>query len=204
MKVLRKQQSGLTLIELMIAITIGLIVMATTIVVFVTSLRSNTDTLNMIRLNQELQAVTTLVVKDVRRSGYWGINTAGTVNIYAPVASSFNQSGGAGDDCILLAYDLASNGAGGGNDYIGYKWDTDHMEMKVDDTAFDCSGDWEDLTDPAVVNILEPVITIAPELVGLAVDVNVLNMELTGTLVEDPTVSRTIKITTRIRNDVIN
>jgi len=203
---IQNKQSGLTLIEMMIAIVVGLIIVAGTIGIFITSLKLNSETLQMTRLNQELQAVMTLMTRDIRRSGYWGITTSGTVNAYASVAATSNQSGGAGDDCILLAYDIDSNGLGGGNDYIGYKWDTDHIEMKVANAAFTCgSGGWTDLSDSAVVNISEPVLDIVAYTAGTTTnEVNVLTLELTGTLVGDALISRTIKQTIRLRNDVIN
>jgi prepilin peptidase dependent protein B len=197
-----KKQSGLTLIEMLIAMLIGLIVLAATIGIFITSLKSNSDTLKMIRLNQEMQAVMTLMTRDVRRSGYWGINTSGTVNPYASTASTSDGSGNLVDDCIVLAYDNNSDGAAG-NDYIGYKWDIDRIEMIISNSLPDCSGDWPDLTDPSVVSVAEPAIDLQSYTTG-NIDVNVLNIALTGTLTDDSSVSRTIKETIRLRNDVIN
>jgi len=61
---------GVTLIEMIIAMALGLFVTAVIITVFSTSVRSNTENIKMIRLNQELRGVMTLVVDEIRRHGY--------------------------------------------------------------------------------------------------------------------------------------
>lgn len=199
---LNKTQKGITLIELMIAILIGLIVLSATIGIFITSLKSNSDTLKMVRLNQELQAVMTLMTRDIRRSGYWGITTPGTVNAYA-----FNKNNDVGvNTCIVTKYDIDGDGAAGGNDYIGYKWNTNQIEMKVASASFSCASPgsgWQALTDPLVVLINQPILNIK-SYSAASTELNVLTLELTGSLAEDSAVTRTLKETIRLRNDVIN
>jgi prepilin-type N-terminal cleavage/methylation domain-containing protein len=63
-------QNGLTLIEMLIALVLGLFVTAVIITVFSTNVRSSTENIKMIRLNQELRGVMTLMVDEIKRHGY--------------------------------------------------------------------------------------------------------------------------------------
>ncbi|MGZ8934443.1 MAG: prepilin-type N-terminal cleavage/methylation domain-containing protein [Methylobacter sp.] len=51
MPIIRKQQTGVTLIELLIGLLVGLIVVAGGISVFVTSVKGQTDNIKLSRLN---------------------------------------------------------------------------------------------------------------------------------------------------------
>jgi prepilin peptidase dependent protein B len=68
---LNKKETGFSLIELMIAMSLGLIVVGGAISVFLATSNSNRDVLNAMRLNQELRGVMSFVVRDLRRAGSW-------------------------------------------------------------------------------------------------------------------------------------
>lgn len=68
------RQLGLTLIELMISITLGLFVLSGLVYLTSSTINSNTQQLKTTRLNQELRALMHLVTRDMRRAG--GINHA--------------------------------------------------------------------------------------------------------------------------------
>jgi len=65
----RIKQSGITIIELMISITIGLILIASVSTVYVAHAVNSLKTLQMSKLNQELSQLMSLMVKDIRRAG---------------------------------------------------------------------------------------------------------------------------------------
>lgn len=65
------QQTGLSLLELMIALALGLVVLTGVTSVFVSTMVGNFDNLKMTRLNQELRTVMLMVTRDLRRAGYW-------------------------------------------------------------------------------------------------------------------------------------
>lgn len=67
----RGGQHGLSLVELMIAVALGLMVLGVVISVFWNTLQSNKKALRMARLVQELRAVTDVMARDLRRAGYW-------------------------------------------------------------------------------------------------------------------------------------
>ncbi|MBY5993429.1 PilW family protein [Ferrimonas balearica] len=63
---------GFTLVEMMIAMVLGLIVLGATLAFFTSNLRANNTTLQLARLNQELQTLSTMMVRDIRRAGFRG------------------------------------------------------------------------------------------------------------------------------------
>lgn len=61
---------GFTLIELMIAMAIGLIVVGSAIALMVSVMRANSENMQSTRLTQELRALTDIVMREVRRARY--------------------------------------------------------------------------------------------------------------------------------------
>jgi len=74
----RDPQLGLSLVELMIAVALGLMVLGVVISVFWNTLQSNKKALRMARLVQELRAVTDVMARDLRRAGYWKLSSFAT------------------------------------------------------------------------------------------------------------------------------
>jgi prepilin peptidase dependent protein B len=159
-----KKQTGFTLIEIMIALVVGLIVVAATISIYVATTKSSSDTIKATRLNHDLEAVMTMMINDIRRSGYWGGAlievdsrdnpfTAATTNIQIPTAS-----------CILYTYDANNSGANTPNDltddveaneYYGFKLENSSIKMRKTGAAntttaaagCNASTDWEEFVD---------------------------------------------------------
>lgn len=85
-----KKQRGLTLIELMISIALGLIVLTALVYLLSATMRTNTQTLRSTHLNQELRSVMQLMSKDLKRSGY----AAGAENVGLCASASTIELGG--------------------------------------------------------------------------------------------------------------
>lgn len=64
---------GFTLIELLIAMTVGFIVIATGIAVLSSTIGSNSSTVKMTRLNQDLRGMLAGLSADLRRAGSWAL-----------------------------------------------------------------------------------------------------------------------------------
>jgi prepilin peptidase dependent protein B len=93
----RAWQQGLSIVELLVGIAVGLFVVGGAVKLFVDNLTNNRRMLVETRVNQDLRAAADLIVRDLRRAGYWrnaqaGISTdpavAGVVNPYRVVDSS--------------------------------------------------------------------------------------------------------------------
>lgn len=72
MRITKPTSYGFSLIELMIAMLIGLIVMAGLFSIFGQTLRNNRDIIGSARLNQDFGTIASIMANDIRRAGYSG------------------------------------------------------------------------------------------------------------------------------------
>ncbi|MFC3272131.1 PilW family protein, partial [Pseudidiomarina halophila] len=105
------KQYGLSLVELMITITLGLLLMAALTAVFSNTLGVNSRSLKLSQLNEEATVVMDLMVGDLRRAGY---RADAAELIYDPANAStafndtvkvFSNPDGLANSCIVFSYD---------------------------------------------------------------------------------------------------
>lgn len=65
---LKRSQAGVTLVEMMIAMVVGMIVIGAAIALIVSLMQSNNDSIRSMRLSQEMRAVADIVTMEVRRA----------------------------------------------------------------------------------------------------------------------------------------
>jgi len=166
---------GFTLIELMIAMMLGLIVIGAAISIYISTVASSSSTIKSARLNYDLESSMSLMLNDIRRAGYWGgaadgvaINnpfTNANPNLLAPLSSSItnitiNDTG----DCILYSYDADESGINtpndttddiGANEFYGFKLEDNSIKIRTSGTATnDCdNGTWENFIDESLLTI---------------------------------------------------
>jgi len=143
------KQKGLTLIEMMIAMVLGIFVTAVIITVFSTNVRSNVENMKMIRLNQELRGAMTFMVDEIKRTGY----SADSNN--ANFMASFDK---VGTSCLLYSYDLDGNGARDSDEHFGFRLDTSVDQIKWAKNASAasstvCNSFGESITDANMAEI---------------------------------------------------
>jgi len=85
-----QQQSGMSLVELMISMALGIFVIGGVFTVYVAVSKSSAETLKQSRLNAEMSALMNIMANDIRRAGYWEINTDGSVD--ASGKATFSQA----------------------------------------------------------------------------------------------------------------
>jgi prepilin-type N-terminal cleavage/methylation domain-containing protein len=105
-------QTGMTLVELMIASVIALIALSSVITVYSATAHHSSQQLQQAHLHQQLHGLLHLISNDLKRAGYWSFSP----NLLAPSANPFqnpaNQvrvqsyAGESPDSCILFAYDM--------------------------------------------------------------------------------------------------
>jgi len=213
---------GFTLIELLISMVLGVVVIGSLITFFATTVRYNSDNLQMIRLNQELRGVMSLISRDLRRAGYF--NSASTTTTYLDVF------GGAGD-CIHFAYDINANGTVEDSDYVAFKLEDNEIVVGqqeptesincTDDTTVDwlesiTKYDADNNRSDIKITQLQfvPECSIAGGAVimgnfascnsGTGIEVRNVMVTITGevtTPVDNTTVTRTLTETIKLRND---
>ncbi len=69
----RGRQSGFTLVEMMVAITAGLIVVAAGVAMLSSTFGSNSSALRMTRMNQDLRTILHAISYDITRAGGWSL-----------------------------------------------------------------------------------------------------------------------------------
>lgn len=157
-----KTQQGFTLLELMIAMGLGLFIIAATLSAFISTVRSSTDTIKATRLNHDVNMAVSLMSNDIKRAGYSGAAIIGTNSIDNPnpftvvdaaaplnnkdinIIDNYNN----GNDCILYTYDANDSGSVDLDEYFGFRMIVDttvnpnrgRLEMKLGATANTVAG----------------------------------------------------------------
>jgi len=171
MHVSKRKNKGLTLIEIMISLLLGLIVIGGAISMYISTIRSSSDIVKSARLNYDLDSVMQLMANDIKRAGYWGgavtesdtrLNPftlpTTTINIRTLANPTVDPSPNAGD-CILYSYDADEDGniddnndiddVDDINEHYGFKLDRGAVWIRYSGatTASCADGLWERITD---------------------------------------------------------
>ncbi|NVK31339.1 MAG: prepilin-type N-terminal cleavage/methylation domain-containing protein [Gammaproteobacteria bacterium] len=91
----KRSEKGLTLIELMIGMIVGLIVLSAVIYVFLLTIRTSADVRNGALLNKESTFLTDLIAGEIRRIGFTSASTAIPTAIFGIPNTS----------CLVYTYD---------------------------------------------------------------------------------------------------
>ena len=105
--VARRATGGFTLVEMMVALTLGLLVVSAVLAFIFSLIRANSETVLSTRLNQELRATMSVVTGEVRRAR--GLRDPISYVGHGANANDFKAitiSGG--NDCIVYGYDYAA------------------------------------------------------------------------------------------------
>jgi len=159
-------QHGASLIEFMIAMTISLVAIAMITSIYISGLIIDGKNIKFARLRQEVSAITTLIIRDIKRAGYVSnahINFSGSLNgcnalatcslsIFRTVVTDSRNSDEPADSCIIYAYDEDNSGDNNNNNAMGYRLHNGAIEVRV--ARRPCTaGGWTDITDTRFVHI---------------------------------------------------
>lgn len=155
------RQRGVSLLELMIGIAVGLLVIASSLVIYLNGSRGSAESIRASRFNQDLREVMNVMVNDIRRAGFSGNNGAGVANVFTGATTNLSING----SCLLYAYDAVYEGGAAGSveavDIFGFRLNGSTLQMlnttvgltSTDTTACANANNWVDLTDPAEILI---------------------------------------------------
>lgn len=152
-------QRGLSLVEVLVGIAIGLILVTGVLQLFVTNLTNSRRMLVEARINQDLRVAADLIARDLRRAAYWqnaingttvtGGATTPTRNPYQAVASDVAAS----QVEYTFSRDATENDTIDNAERFGFRLSSGAIQMKVANT-------WQTVTDPNVMTVtgvlLEP------------------------------------------------
>jgi prepilin-type N-terminal cleavage/methylation domain-containing protein len=215
----QRAQRGLSLVELMVGIAIGLFIVAAASLVVSSQLNDNRRLLLEIQLQQDLRATADIVTRELRRAGASGIAERGVVN---PALSS-------GATAVANAYlALGVNSVAGSVNSVEYKYKRSNDEEGPFGYRLDSDGvirarltsssGWQELTDLNTLvvetfSIVEtdsvPVVLPCPKdcPVGTGdacwptVTVREFNVTISGRAPSDTAIRRSIATQVRLRND---
>lgn len=180
----RQRQKGLTIVELLVGLAVGVLVIGGAITMYTGSIRSSTETLRASKLNQEVAALMNVITNDVRRAGYWEFagpvdfednpfnqpNATALVVIDDMTNDAVQAARGQGT-CLVYAYDATYQAGNTPNaidstDLFGFRLNGTVVQMResgvvdgascVGGTCNSCqNGTWRNVTDPNLIEITD-------------------------------------------------
>lgn len=205
-------QRGMTLVELLVGIALGLFIVAGAATLFVNHLGNSRRLLLEARLNQDLRAAADLITRDLRRAGYWGNALQGTVATGASSTTTPNPyaavSASSGSITYDFSRDATENNMRDANERFAFDVSAGTIRMTINGAA-------QAITDPGTVTITgftiaptEAVVDIrdscASACVGAGcptITVRQYRVTIAGRATRDATVTRTLQTSVRVRND---
>jgi prepilin peptidase dependent protein B len=202
--------AGFSLVEMLIALVVNVILMFALITVFSSNIGNYTAVSNSEVLMQQLQAALQLMTNDIRRAGYWSnasndISSGQNNNPF--MAAATDVSVNATNNCILFTYD--HNGTGTLPAISRFRLNGQTLQTRPFGAAFSCTAAasaWENVTNPAIVQITNLSIILTPTNVPVGATSNYMilrsiNISITGQLASNTSVTKTLTQHVRIRND---
>lgn len=216
-----KRARGISLIELMVGLAVGLMVTAGAVSLFATNVVQSRRVVANARLEQDLRNIADLITRDLRRAGYWGNAINGTLAVGAGAAAASNPyatvspASSPTDGQIVYSFSRgAEDDAKGDTETFGFRRNSEDGTVEMQ-TGKDS---WKKLNDPNYTTITALSLTDAsPTSIWLGyrcptncaagtpncpeVKVRRFDLVITGRSVLDNTVVRTLNTSIRLRND---
>ncbi len=230
----RKNSRGISLVELMVGITVGMIVVAGASVMMTNQIAEHRRLTLETQVQQDLRATADLMLRDLRRAGSWAVPQRGVWapgSAAAPVENDYTRTilaGAPGSAELQYSYSRHNDRTVSNALPLDPEDDvmspaTERFGFKIDDKGilrFQIGGRWQPLTDEKVLVITAFDVVLDQQALPLAdlcsspcpagsatcppvQTLRRVNISLTGHAVHDAKVERTIKVSSRIRNDLI-
>ena len=228
-----RRQRRLSMVELMVGITIGLIIVAAASMMMVNQIKEHRALTLETQIQQDLRAATDLMLRDLRRAGFWAApegqvwapgQAATGSNPYASTAGCSAQNS---DKQVVYAFSKATYGPAtqqsvaqgsevADNEYFGFR-----RSDKTIDFMLGCANgkpNWQPLTDENTLVVKDFSITPVVQTLSLAdfcskpcadeqscprQEIRRYEIVLTVQAAFDNKVERTLRVSSRQRNDQI-
>ena len=214
-------QRGLTMVELLIGMAVGLFIVAAATSLLTGNLRENRDLLIESRLMQDLRTAADMITRDLRRAGYWaaannGVRSDGTAAVVANPYTDVTPIGGSADNTSFrFSRDSTENNAVDSNEQFAFRLRNGAIELQLG------AGNWQALTDATTLTVSEFSVTPTIEEISLASFcanpcpaggtatcpprqlVRSLAVVVIGRATGDARITRSVRSQVRLRNDPI-
>jgi type IV pilus assembly protein PilW len=174
----RRCARGLGLVEMLVTIILGLFLVSATAGLLVSQLAEHRRVLLETRLTQELRAVLDLVVRDVRRAGYWGTaaDAAWTLERSSTLPNPYDGlHPAAGQVDARLGYTYSRDNEDqivSGNERFGLRLNTSNRsaDWRTSGAALAPadSDTWQALTDPGLLRVTRISVTTREQSLALS------------------------------------
>ena len=224
---LRRSSRGLSIVELLIGMAIGLFILAGALSLFAAHIASSRRLALETRFNQDLRVTLDLMTRDLRRGAYWGNALAGTLTNSAVIQrnpyAGVTLTPATDPRQILYSYarDSAENSSLDSNEVFGFRLAGGAIQMCLGGSSASTCNNWQTLSNSDIVSIshfsitpTETEIDVRAACANTCTDttlaptcprIQVRNyaITLTGTSTGDAALSRTLHSQVRVRNDAL-
>ena len=211
------RQRGLSLVELMVGIAVGMFVVAAASTLVATQLFDNRRLLLEVQVQQDLRATADIITRDLRRIGSWGFVTTASDGVWTLGAQAVPNStptdvalsGGAGASKLEYSSSRTVGTTGPYGFWLvggvlksqlgtaGWQPMTDENTMTV--TSFNIT----EQSEPAIRVACPKRCTDGTQACWPTVVVRSLVVDISGKSATDDTVKRSVRSVVRVRNDQV-
>ena len=159
---------GISLLELLISMTIGLLLLLVVSGLLVSLLGEQSRERRQAQLGAMMDASLSLIAMDLRRAGFWNGSGAEEDNPYHEL---FIERGGS---CLLYGYDDPAGAAAPVRRYFAFRLEGQRIQRRSSDKAdWSCSASsgWDDLSKPGIGVV--DALRFSPEAGGAAIGIAV-------------------------------
>ena len=214
----QNRQRGLSLVELMIGLAIGLFITAAGFSVLVGQWREHRSATAAMRLMQDLRSASDVITRDLRRAGHWSdpsvamaasAASGAVANPYAAFAPASAASDAAG---FAYSRDAAENQLLDSNEQFGLRLRNGVIELLLG------AGNWQALTDAGTLQVTAFSVSPSTQTVSLLdhcarpcpagaaacdarLELRSLVVSITARATDDASLVRQLTSQVRIRND---
>ncbi|MGY3869422.1 prepilin-type N-terminal cleavage/methylation domain-containing protein [Aeromonas crassostreae] len=219
-----RRVAGFSLVELMVSMVAGLILVAAVTALFATILKANSTAMKVSRLNQEIQAITDMMARDIQRAGY---DASAAVHTLVSGATSpfyfdstkhlLNKYSSSPDKfrCIALKYDerdtaAPSPGLPGAKEAVVYSYRSTSTDSSIwlDDLSASanlatlsaaCDSGGERISANGSIDITDLTFTLLPS--SASSGARTIRLTITGNDIKSPALALTLQRDIKLRND---
>ena len=225
MNIKLNKQNGMSLMEVLIAMSLSLVVTASMVALMANSLGTTARIIKMTRLSDDMRIAMQMMSRDVRRTSYNANAMYCYANLNCGTDGAATLAGditiNAGNECFTFLTDRDSDGDSTENDAGGFRrvstGGVGVIEMWTGDAAPDCTvaagaGSWVQITNPDNMDIfafsVDDDLSYTQEIFNdgtnsLSQRIRKIRMNMRGRLVMDNTIVRRIEDVIAVRNDLL-
>jgi len=216
----RNKNSGFSVMEMLVSLVAGLVVVAGAISLFTSVMVSGNTTLMLSRLNQDVQSITDIMVRDIQRAGYHpsaaaelapGTSvalTTATKYQFSTTADLYTASGATAPGCIRIKHWDPDPASGAGSVVRIYSYDTASKELKVKTDyneptssalgSGDCSGGSKLVSE---TEVLIDSLSFALASGASATGMRAIDLSISASHATRPALSMSLQRQIKLRND---